>query len=485
MAWSAVTTAAVAALFSPLPAAAAPVVPGTPAAPAVPDSGSRPIPLGSLVLPGQSATPAVTGTIAAFPAATPTLAKIEKKRADLALLGDRLLTLREELEIVRAQVTTAQLRQTEAHAAVVAAEQATTTAAADAYKDAAALPPGTIGTDLHGLGALAGIQRGEGASEQAAGRQLLLAREAERSAAAEYRSAAAHAADLAAQHTRLAAQHRREETALQKLERDNAAAVAAEEAAQQAADRQLGAGYVGSGSTAGKAADPRALAALSYALAQRGDPYVWSEEGPDSFDCSGLMWAAYRTPAAGARTLPRVSRYQYWATRGAPVDRYSLLPGDLLFFSSSSSWTGIHHVAMYAGSGMMVEAPRSGLNVRLVPVRWTRLFQATRVYGPVNGPAQPVPVPAEPTRPTQPNPPPTTTKPAPRPTKTVKPKPTPSKTTLPKPPPPTETTPPPTTPPPTTPPVTTPAPSVTGSLPLDTPVPTDTSSGGPGSAGPG
>jgi len=67
------------------------------------------------------------------------------------------------------------------------------------------------------------------------------------------------------------------------------------------------------------------------------------------------------------------------------VDRYSLLPGDLLFFSYSNSWRGIHHVAMYAGNGMMVEAPRTGLNVRLAPVRWSQLFQATRVFGSVPG----------------------------------------------------------------------------------------------------
>ena len=127
------------------------------------------------------------------------------------------------------------------------------------------------------------------------------------------------------------------------------------------------------------------MAALRFALAQRGDPYVWSEEGPDKYDCSGLMFAAYRTTAAGNFPLARVSRDQYYQTRSKSVDRYSLVPGDLLFFSSSNSWTNIHHVAMYAGSGMMVEAPRTGLNVRLVPVRWSRLFQATRIYGSVEG----------------------------------------------------------------------------------------------------
>jgi cell wall-associated NlpC family hydrolase len=121
-------------------------------------------------------------------------------------------------------------------------------------------------------------------------------------------------------------------------------------------------------------------------LKQIGDPYVWSQEGPNQFDCSGLMYYAYHQ--ATNYPLARVSRDQYWQTHANVVDRYSLLPGDLLFFSYSNSWTDIHHVAMYAGNGMMIEAPRTGLDVRLTPVRWTRLFQATRVFGSVDGPVQ-------------------------------------------------------------------------------------------------
>jgi hypothetical protein len=138
------------------------------------------------------------------------------------------------------------------------------------------------------------------------------------------------------------------------------------------------------------------------------------------------MWAAYRSPGAGTFKLTRVSRDQYAQTRKRAVDRYSLLPGDLLFFSSSSSWQSIHHVAMYAGDGMMVEAPRTGLNVRLVPVRWTRLFGATRIYGSiegvVQGPDLGAPDPEKPSDHNAPNPKPPTTKPAPKPT-TPKPKP--------------------------------------------------------------
>src|SRR3954454_8642766 len=91
LAYSAVTAAAIATLFNPLPASATP--PAAPLAPAVPDSGSRPLAQGSLVLPGQQAatTPATTSPISTPGVAlTPIMAKIEKGRAELTALGERL-----------------------------------------------------------------------------------------------------------------------------------------------------------------------------------------------------------------------------------------------------------------------------------------------------------------------------------------------------------------------------------------------------------
>jgi cell wall-associated NlpC family hydrolase len=257
-------------------------------------------------------------------------------------------------------------------------------AAAAAVRDAAAMPPGSLGSGLSDLDSLARLNRGDSATQQAASRQLTIAQDAHTGALAEQQAAQAMLATLSAERDRLQQAVDKKTAAQQKLEQENAAAIAAADSAQAARDAQAGAGYLG-GENAGRGADPRAIAALRYALAQRGDPYKWSEEGPDEFDCSGLMWAAYRSPGAGDFPLTRVSRDQYFQTRERAVDRYSLLPGDLLFFSSSSSWKQIHHVSMYAGDGMMVEAPRSGLNVRLVPVRWTRLFGATRIYGSIEG----------------------------------------------------------------------------------------------------
>jgi cell wall-associated NlpC family hydrolase len=390
MAFSAAAAAALSTLFNPLPAAAEPLAPGAPAAPvpipAVPDAGSRPIPLGTLVLPGQPiSTPVVTRAIGV--PTSPLLAKIDKRRAEIAELGDTLIRLGQDRDLARQQQATAVTKVTDAQAVQAVAQREAAAAAGNALRTAAALPPGALGSDLQGLDELSRIQRGETPTEQSAARQLTLAQTALTAAQAEQATATQRATDLSTQYDKLNARISAKQAALQKLEQQHAGEISAAEAAETATDNRLGEMYL-AGTQQGRGADRRAIAALQYALNQRGDPYQWAAEGPDRFDCSGLMYAAYHTAAAGDYPLARVSRDQYWQTRNKVVDRYSLLPGDLLFFSSTNSWTGIHHVAMYAGNGLMVEAPRTGLDVRLTPVRWTRLFQATRVYGSVDGPTQ-------------------------------------------------------------------------------------------------
>lgn len=98
--------------------------------------------------------------------------------------------------------------------------------------------------------------------------------------------------------------------------------------------------------------------ALRAALTQQGKPYVWGAEGPDSYDCSGLMQWAFKQ--AGV-SLPRSSREQ--ATVGTPVSRAALQPGDLVFFYSP-----VHHVAIYVGNGLMLHAPQSGDVVKVAPL---------------------------------------------------------------------------------------------------------------------
>ncbi|MGW0563692.1 NlpC/P60 family protein [Streptomyces sp. NPDC003016] len=94
-------------------------------------------------------------------------------------------------------------------------------------------------------------------------------------------------------------------------------------------------------------------AAVAYAMAQIGKPYVWGAEGPGSFDCSGLTAQAWR---AGGRAIPRTSQEQW---RQLPrVDVKDMRPGDLIVYFDDAS-----HIGMYLGDGTMVHAPRPGRDV--------------------------------------------------------------------------------------------------------------------------
>ncbi len=485
--------ATIGALFQPVPAFADPA-----AAPpdtlniAVPDVGSRPMALGTLALPGQrAATPTPTSSLAGA-ASSPALQQIDKGRNQIATMGDQLIQVEQDRNLAKDQRDAAQLKYEQAASILQQAQTTAADAAAQAVIDAAAQPPAQLGGGLSGLDDLSRLQHGDDTA-RAITRQIELAQVTAQLALDEETLSSGRYQQFATKYTKLNSQLTQKQAAQQRLELVHADELAAAEASQAGVDSALGAGYL-AGAEAGRGADTRAMGALQYALAQRGDPYVWSEEGPDQYDCSGLMYAAYRSVGFG---LTRVSRDQYWQTRHKVVSRYSLLPGDLLFFSHSNSWRGIHHVAMYAGNGMMVEAPRTGLNVRLVPVRWSRLFQATRVFGSIEG-VTPDPVlgppDAEPTTPDNPSPttPPATTKPPTTPTTsptTSKPptsSPTPSNpsttpTTPSTPPSSNPTTTPPATTPTTTPPTTTP-PTTTAPPTTTTPPATTTAPVGGGSS---
>ncbi|WP_446042086.1 NlpC/P60 family protein [Streptomyces sp. SID1121] len=117
-----------------------------------------------------------------------------------------------------------------------------------------------------------------------------------------------------------------------------------------------------------KAPSSRAAAAVAFAYAAIGKPYVWGATGPGSFDCSGLTQAAWS--AAGV-SLPRTTYTQINA--GQRVPRSQLAPGDLVFF-----YSGISHVGIYVGDGKMIHAPRTGTNVRIAPIDQMPFAGATR-----------------------------------------------------------------------------------------------------------
>ncbi|MEU9923726.1 C40 family peptidase [Streptomyces griseoluteus] len=108
--------------------------------------------------------------------------------------------------------------------------------------------------------------------------------------------------------------------------------------------------------------------AVRYALDQLGKPYRWGAEGPASFDCSGLTsraWARAGTP------IPRTSQEQWARLPHVPLN--SLRPGDLVIYFPEAT-----HVALYLGDGKVVQAPRTGENVKISPLAANPVLGAVR-----------------------------------------------------------------------------------------------------------
>jgi cell wall-associated NlpC family hydrolase len=106
---------------------------------------------------------------------------------------------------------------------------------------------------------------------------------------------------------------------------------------------------------------PRTRADLVRSAKQfLGLRYLWGGLSAWGYDCSGLTWAVYR---AHGVTIPRDADAQ--ATAGRPISLEDAKPGDLIFYGTSF----VHHVTMVVGKGLMIEAPNSASEVRVVPIR--------------------------------------------------------------------------------------------------------------------
>ncbi|TMR97593.1 C40 family peptidase [Nonomuraea basaltis] len=115
--------------------------------------------------------------------------------------------------------------------------------------------------------------------------------------------------------------------------------------------------------------------ALKAAASKLGRPYVWGAEGPDTFDCSGLVQWAYAQ--AGVR-MPRVTHQQWVAGPQVPLSQAQ--PGDLIFWRLDPTNPGyISHVAIIWGDGKMIQAPRTGDVVKLSPIHTRGLAGIVRV----------------------------------------------------------------------------------------------------------
>jgi cell wall-associated NlpC family hydrolase len=132
--------------------------------------------------------------------------------------------------------------------------------------------------------------------------------------------------------------------------------------AQVAANTIGGGGTTSSGSGSGTTqptytgpTSSQAGKAVAFAYAQLGKPYQWGATGPGSYDCSGLVQAAW---ASAGVSIPRTT-YDMWASL-PHISSSSIQPGDLLFYAGES------HVSIYVGGGYIIDAPQTGENVQKI-----------------------------------------------------------------------------------------------------------------------
>jgi cell wall-associated NlpC family hydrolase len=117
-----------------------------------------------------------------------------------------------------------------------------------------------------------------------------------------------------------------------------------------------------------------ATTAIAFALRQVGKPYQWGAARPNTYDCSGLVFAAY---AAAGISIARTTFG--WRQDGPTVPLTDIEPGDLLF-SAGSDGTNADpgHVVMYLGGGQIIQAPQTGEDVQIGPLSLAGVVVATR-----------------------------------------------------------------------------------------------------------
>jgi cell wall-associated NlpC family hydrolase len=117
-----------------------------------------------------------------------------------------------------------------------------------------------------------------------------------------------------------------------------------------------------------------AATAIAFAVRQVGKPYQWGAAGPNAYDCSGLVFAAY------AAADIQIARTTFgWRQDGPSVPLNSIQPGDLLFSAGSDGTpTNPGHVVMYLGGGQIIQAPQTGEDVQIDPLSLAGVVVATR-----------------------------------------------------------------------------------------------------------
>lgn len=116
---------------------------------------------------------------------------------------------------------------------------------------------------------------------------------------------------------------------------------------------------------------------FNFAKAQLGEPYVLGGIGPNVWDCSGITKASYAAAGIYIGTHSATNQFRTMAAAKKLIPLNQLQRGDLMWYTKEpGNFDGDkYHVVMFYGNGMMLEAPRPGTVVRIVPIRWGEMFK--------------------------------------------------------------------------------------------------------------
>ncbi|MGW2823292.1 C40 family peptidase [Streptomyces sp. NPDC001443] len=202
--------------------------------------------------------------------------------------------------------------------------------------------------------------------------QIAQSADATQQAAADYQLRAerdAAAANAAKQAKADLAEAKQKAEAARKKAAETARKAAAERASRDSARDTLSTSTATQASTS--TATGSAAAVIAFVKAQVGDAYVSGGTGPNSWDCSGLVQAAFKQVGID---LPRVSQDQ--SVAGTQVSLSNLQPGDILYWGSAGS---AYHVAVYVGDGMFVGAQNPSTGVVMKPLSYDPPSGAVRM----------------------------------------------------------------------------------------------------------
>ena len=314
-------------------------------------TGRRATALAAAILAGGLAAYGGAAAAQPDPSISQVQARVNTLQSQSDQVGNQYDTVTQQLASAKARLAAVQRKEGGAERRFLAARRALRQVAVGSFEDQnqsstagllSAASPGTVLRQASLLQEMTRIHSLQAARFESAARQVL-------SAQAEFRRTETGISQLQAQ---LAAKKQK----LGSLLSQSKATLASLNLQQQ---QQVAASTIGAGGIT-SATDPYgqgtpALKAVWFVYQQLGKPYLWGGTGPDAFDCSGLMQAAWKY--AGA-SIPR-DTYSQWSSL-PHVAKSSLQPGDIVFFESEG------HDGMYIGNGMIIDAPSTGEVIREV-----------------------------------------------------------------------------------------------------------------------